>query len=130
MLLLLAAAAHWPQRSGSIPGDVYLAATGALVCWVVVYLVYKVVMTGRKDFGMPVKRRLLCKHLRVDHDQSAEVPIWWTDLQVQRAVRAHWRQHAATAVRHSTRGETPVVAVSHRRVTRTSDLTRSGTMNV
>jgi hypothetical protein len=90
MLLLLAAAAH-ATKSGSIPGDVYLAATGALVCWVVVYLVYKVVMTGRKDFGMPVKRRLLCKRLRVDRDQSAEVPIWWTDLQVQRAVRAHWR---------------------------------------
>ena len=83
MLLLLAAAAH-AAKSGSIPGDVYLAATAALVCWVVVYLVYKVVMTGRRDFGMPVKRRLLCKHLRVDHDQS-------TDLQVQRAVRAHWR---------------------------------------
>jgi len=90
MLLLLAAAAH-STKSGSIPGDVYLAATGALVCWVVVYLIYKVVMTGRKDFGMPVKRRLLCKHLRVDHDQSADVPIWWTDLHVQRAVRAHWR---------------------------------------
>src|SRR4029077_19259021 len=90
MLLLLAAAAH-ATKSGSIPGDVYLAATGALVCWVVVYLVYKVVMTGRKDFGMPVKRRLLCKRLRVDHDQSAEGPIWWTALQVQRAVRAHWR---------------------------------------
>ena len=90
MLLLLAAAAH-STKSGSIPGDVYLAATGALVCWVVVYLVYKVVMTGKKDFGMPVKRKVLCKHLRVDPDQSAEVPIWWTDLQVQRAVRAHWR---------------------------------------
>jgi hypothetical protein len=92
MLLLLALAAHTKSSGGSIPGDVYLAATGALVCWVVVYLVYKVVMTGKKDFGMPVKRRLLCKHLRVDHDQSAEVPIWWTDLQVQRAVKAHWRQ--------------------------------------
>ncbi len=90
MLLLLVSAVH-AAKSGSIPGDVYLAATGALVCWVVVYLVYKVVMTGRKDFGMPVRRRLLCRHLRVDHDQSADVPIWWTDLQVQRAVRAHWR---------------------------------------
>lgn len=92
MLLLLAAASHASKSSGSIPGDVYLAAIGALVCWVVVYLVYKVVMTGRRDFGMPVKRRLLCKGLRVDHDQFAEVPIWWTDLQVQRAVKAHWRQ--------------------------------------
>jgi hypothetical protein len=38
MLLLLAAAAH-AAKTGSIPGDVYLAATGALECWVVVYLV-------------------------------------------------------------------------------------------
>ena len=88
-LLLLAASSA--SKPFSIPGDVYLAATAALVCWLVVYFTYKVVMTGRKDFGMPVKRRLLCKRLRVEHDQSAEVPIWWTDLQVQRAVRAHWR---------------------------------------
>ena len=31
---------------------------------------------------------MLCAHMRVDHDQSAEVPIWWTHLQVQRAVIA------------------------------------------
>ncbi len=92
MPLLLAAAANASTATGvHIPGNVYLAATAALVCWVLVYVVYKVVMTGRKDFGMPIRRRLLCKNLRVDHDQSAEVPIWWTDLQVQRAVRAHWR---------------------------------------
>lgn len=95
MLLLLAAAAH-ASKPFSIPGDVYLAATAALICWVLVYVVYKVVMTGRKDFGMPVRRRLLCKRLRVDHDQSADVPIWWTDLQVQRAVRAHWRNSLRT----------------------------------
>lgn len=80
-----------PTLGLSIPGDVYLAAIGALVCWILVYVVYRVVMTGRKDFGMPIKRRVLCKRLRVDHDQSAAVPIWWTDLQIQRAVRAHWR---------------------------------------
>jgi hypothetical protein len=92
MLPLLAAAANASKSTGvSLPGNVYLAAIGALVLWVAVYLIYKVVMTGRKDFGMPVKRRVLCKRLRVDHDQSAEVPIWWTDLQVQRAVKAHWR---------------------------------------
>jgi hypothetical protein len=90
MPLLLAAAAH-ASKPFSIPGDVYLAATAALVCWVLVYVVYKVVMTGRRDFGMPVKRRVLCMRLRVHHDQGADVPIWWTDLQVQRAVRAHWR---------------------------------------
>jgi hypothetical protein len=77
---------------GSVLGDLYLVAIGALVCLVLVYLIYKVAMTGRRDYGMPVKRRLLCKHLRVDHDQSGQVPFWWTELQVQRAVRAHWRR--------------------------------------
>jgi hypothetical protein len=89
MLSLLAGAST--TLGLTIPGDVYLAAIGALVCWILVYVVYRIVMTGRKDFGMPIKRRLLCKHLRVDHDQSAQVPIWWTDLQIQRAVRSHWR---------------------------------------
>jgi hypothetical protein len=92
MLLLEA-----PARVSGIGGDtasnaVYLAALGALIFWVVVYLVYRVVMTGRKDFGMPVRRRVLCAHMRVDRDLSAEVPFWWTDIQVLRAVRAHWRQ--------------------------------------
>ncbi|HXL61593.1 MAG TPA: hypothetical protein VN959_13165 [Mycobacterium sp.] len=92
MLLLEA-----PARVSGIGGDtasnaVYLAALGALIFWVVVYLVYRVVMTGRKDFGMPVRRRVLCAHMRVDHDLSAEVPFWWTDIQVLHAVRAHWRE--------------------------------------
>jgi hypothetical protein len=30
--------------------------------------------------------------MRVDRDLSADVPFWWTDIQVLRAVRAHWRQ--------------------------------------
>ncbi|MBV9101690.1 MAG: hypothetical protein JOZ46_02760 [Candidatus Dormibacteraeota bacterium] len=64
----------------------------ALVMWVVVYLLYKFVMTKRKDFGLPVRRRILCRKLRVDRDQSAEVPFWWTDLQIQIAVGSHWKQ--------------------------------------
>ena len=77
---------------GSIVGDLWLLALGALMCLVLAYLVYKVMLTGRRDYGMPVRRRLLCKRLRVDHDQSAQIPFWWTELQVQRAVRAHWRR--------------------------------------
>ena len=59
--------------------------------WGEVYVVYKIAMTGRRDYGMPVKRRLLCKRLRVDRDQSAQVPFWWTERQVQQVMRAHWR---------------------------------------
>lgn len=77
---------------GFLPQPVFLAVIIALVMWIVVYMLYKLIMTERKDFGMPVRRRLLCKRLRVDHDQSAEVPFWWTDLQVQIAVRNHWKQ--------------------------------------
>jgi hypothetical protein len=51
----------YAATGGSVLGDVYLAAIGLLVCLVVVYLVYKIAMTGRRDYGMPVKRRLLCR---------------------------------------------------------------------
>ena len=93
-MLLLEAPARVIGNGGAATGSnaVYLAAIGALVFWLVVYFVYRVLMTGRKDFGMPVRRRVLCAHMHVDHDQSAEVPFWWTDLQVLRAVRAHWRE--------------------------------------
>jgi hypothetical protein len=80
------------DTGGFLPQPVFVALIMALVMWVVVYMLYKLVMTERKDFGMPIRRRLLCKRLRVDHDQSAEVPFWWTDLQVQLAVRNHWKQ--------------------------------------
>ena len=85
--------AHSSPASGGFGSNevVYLAAIAALVVWVIVYLIYRVVMTGRKDFGMPVRRRLLRFRLRVDRDQAADVPFWWTDLQIQRAVRSHWR---------------------------------------
>jgi hypothetical protein len=76
---------------GSVLGDVYLAAIGLLVGLVVAYLVYKIASTGRRDYGLPVKRRLLCTRLRVDSDQSAQVPFWWTERQVQHVMRAHWR---------------------------------------
>jgi hypothetical protein len=92
-MLLLEAPASVSRIGGDTASNaVYLAAVGALIVWIVVYLIYRVVMTARKDFGMPVRRRMLCAQMRVDHDQSADVPFWWTDLQVRHAVRAHWRQ--------------------------------------
>jgi len=94
---LLAATSHTQHATHTASGGlgnevIYLAAIAALVLWVILYLVYRVVMTGRKDFGMPIRRRIFALRLRVDRDQSADVPFWWTDLQIQRAVRAHWRQ--------------------------------------
>ena len=86
--------AHPASGGLSLGGNevIYLALIAALVFWVILYMIYRVVMTGRKDFGIPVRRRLFAIHLRVDRDQSADVPFWWTDIQIQRAVRAHWRQ--------------------------------------
>lgn len=85
-------AVHTAASTGFLPQPVFLAVILALIVWIVVYLLYKLIMTERKDFGMPVKRRILCRRLRVDHDQSADVPLWWTDLQVQLALRNHWKQ--------------------------------------
>jgi hypothetical protein len=91
MLSALAATTATPSHSG-LDTTFYLALIGGLVFWIVLYFSYRVVMTGRRDFGMPVRRRLLTFGLKVDRDQSADVPFWWTDLQVQRAVRSYWRQ--------------------------------------
>jgi len=57
---------------------------------IILYLVYK--FTYHRDFGVPVKRRLLVMRLQVVNDQVAFVPFWWSDIQVQRAVRAHWKK--------------------------------------
>ena len=65
-------------------------ALAALLLWVVLYLVYKV--AWRRDFGLPVRRRLAARGLRVERDQVAYVPFWWSDIQVQRALDAHWRR--------------------------------------
>jgi len=62
----------------------------ALAGCLIVYLAYK--FFYRPDFGMPVRRRILAKHIRFRRDQVADVPVWWTNLQVQRAVRCHWKQ--------------------------------------
>ena len=62
----------------------------ALLGWVVLYLVYKV--GWRRDFGMPVERRLTVRRLVVERNQVAYVPLWWSDLQIQRAIDRHFRQ--------------------------------------
>lgn len=65
-------------------------ALAGLVGWLVLYVVYK--LCWRRDLGMPVQRRLLLRGLRVDRERLALVPFWWTDLQVQRALDAHWHR--------------------------------------
>lgn len=65
-------------------------ALAGLLGWVALYLLYKV--CWRRDFGLPVHRRMLVRGLRIDCDELALVPFWWSDIQVQRAVDAHWRQ--------------------------------------
>lgn len=62
----------------------------ALVGWVILYLVYRV--AWRRDYGLPVRRRLFARKLTVDRDQAAFVPFWWSDLQVQRALNGYWKR--------------------------------------
>ena len=81
-----AAAAQAPTTIGPFTVQTLVIIAVALVMWIVVYMLYKFVMTKRKDFGLPVRRRILCRKLRVDRDQFADVPFWWTDLQIQLAV--------------------------------------------
>lgn len=83
------------------------------MCLVVVYLVYKIAMTGRRDYGMPVKRRLRCKRLRVDRDQSAQVPFWWTERQVRQVMNAHWRHTLRLPLESASKGESPGASLSN-----------------
>src|SRR5215471_6030816 len=92
MFRLLAADASGSSTTGPFSETVYLAIVAALVVWLVVYLAYKVWMTSRRDFGLPVRRRLLAHKLTVLDNQRADVPFWWTDLQVQHAIRSHWKR--------------------------------------
>lgn len=57
---------------------------------IILYLIYKFIYP--RDFGVPVRRRLLTVHMRVIKDQIAFVPFWWSDIQVQRAVNIHWKK--------------------------------------
>ena len=67
-----------------------------LLGWIALYLIYKVFW--RADFGLPVRRRLLCSGLKIQRDRVAFVPIWWSDLQIQRAVSAHWKNSLRSTV--------------------------------
>jgi hypothetical protein len=66
-----------------------LAVAGLVAC-LLLYLAYK--LFYHPDFGMPVRRRLLRRGIRVRRDQFAEVPLWWSNFQVQRAIRGHWKE--------------------------------------
>ncbi len=76
-------------------------AIAALLGWVILYLIYRV--GWRRDFGMPVRRRLLALRLRVDREQLAFVPFWWTDLQVQRALDNHWQRTMSRSLQRPVR---------------------------
>lgn len=65
-------------------------AIAALAGCLLLYLAYK--LFYRPDFGMPVRRRLLARGIRFRRDQFAIVPVWWSDLQIQRAIRGHWKR--------------------------------------
>ena len=80
----------------TLDSTVMLAVLAFLLMWVAVYLIYKVAFHA--DFGLPVRRRLLCRGLKVQRDQVAFVPLWWSDLQIQRAVRAHWKSSLRSTV--------------------------------
>ncbi len=74
----------------SLPTTGEATAIAALAVCLLLYLAYK--LFYRPDFGMPVRRRILTRRLRVRRDQFADVPLWWSDLQVQRAISIHWKQ--------------------------------------
>lgn len=73
-------------------------ALAGLLGWIALYLLYKV--GWRRDFGLPVRRRLLIRGLRVEREQLAFVPFWWSDIQVQRALDGHWRRTLRRGVEH------------------------------
>lgn len=66
-----------------------IALVGLLTC-IILYLVYK--FAWRRDYGMPVRRKLFCRHMKIDRDQVAYVPFYWSDVQVQRAIKGHWKE--------------------------------------
>lgn len=83
-----------------------------LLGWVAAYLVYKV--AWRPDFGLPVRRRLLCRRLTVQRDQVAFVPLWWSDLQIQRAIKMHWKNTLRSTFGSAPRrSEAPALDQSH-----------------
>jgi hypothetical protein len=80
----------------SINTTVLSAVLAFLLAWIVLYMVYK--MFWHADFGLPVRRRLLCTSMTVQGDQQAFVPLFWSDLQIQRAVTAHWKKSLRSTI--------------------------------
>ena len=80
----------------SVSSNLFVWVALLLALWIAGYFLYRFAMTRRKDFGMPVRRRLLRRGMHIERDEVAEVPFWWTDLQVQRAVTTHWRHSLRT----------------------------------
>ncbi len=76
--------------AGAVSTDDYLTLLALLTGAVTLYFIYKVFY--RRDFGVPVRRKVFQLHMHVERDQIAFVPFWWSDIQVQRAIKAHWRQ--------------------------------------
>ena len=66
-----------------------IAVAGLCTC-LLLYVVYKV--AWRRDYGMPVRRRLFCRAMRIERDRVAFVPFYWSDVQVQRAIKGHWKE--------------------------------------
>ncbi len=81
------------------------AVLAVLLVWIIAYLAYRIFW--RADFGLPVRRRLLATRLNVERDQVAFVPLWWSDLQIQRAVSSHWKQTLRSTAARAAATEPP-----------------------
>jgi hypothetical protein len=80
----------------TVNSGLLLGVLAFLLAWIVAYLLYK--MFWHADFGLPVRRRLLSSGMKIERDQVAFVPMWWSDLQIQRAVSAHWKHSLRSTV--------------------------------
>lgn len=91
-----AATSHLPGPAIDGIPVILLAAVAVGILALIIYLAYK--LTFKADYGMPVRRRVFLFHMKVIRDQAAEVPIWWSNLQVQRAVSAYWKKNLRESV--------------------------------
>ncbi len=85
----------------AVNGPLLAMLLAVLLGWIAAYLIYK--LFWHADFGLPVRRRLLVTRLSVQRDQVAFVPLWWSDLQIQRAIGSHWK-----STLRSTAGKRPL----------------------
>ena len=86
--------AELPSRPLTLISPASGTAIAALAGCLLLYLAYK--LFYRPDFGMPVRRRILPRAASGSGATSSPiVPVWWSDLQVQRAISGHWKQEPA-----------------------------------